>query len=139
MPVGDRRYGGALTMPARRLSAVVLGCTFVLSASLSSRPGAGEATAGLLLLGDPRAADLLNLDPEGLEARLGLPDFKRVDHPAEYWRYGDGRCALHLFLYQSPGGEGLRVTHARLRDGGEDGEEPAPCGLPEARSGGRPL
>jgi hypothetical protein len=90
------------------------------------------------LLGSPGAARLLGLDPATLEETLGLPDLRREDSPAEYWRYTGERCALDLFLYHRSDGEGLRVVHARLRP--RRPEEDASCDLPlRAPPAGRSL
>ena len=46
-------------------------------------------------------------------ARLGDPNFRRRDPPAEVWQYYGDKCVLDLFLYDEDGTQ--RVAHAEIR------------------------
>ncbi len=74
-------------------------------------------------------ASLENLSAPELVARLGPPDFRRQDPPAELWQYRGATCVLDLFLY--PDGPALKVARAqsRIRRAGPEavGLSTSPC------------
>ena len=45
---------------------------------------------------------------------LGVPDFRRLDKPAELWQYRHDKCSVDLFLYPHSGGN-LSVTFLEVR------------------------
>lgn len=49
-----------------------------------------------------------------LVARLGEPDFRHAEPPAELWQYRGADCVLDLFLYPQAGSE--RVVYSEARD-----------------------
>jgi hypothetical protein len=49
-----------------------------------------------------------------LVARLGEPDFRHAEPPAELWQYRGADCVLDLFLYKQAGSE--RVVYSEARD-----------------------
>lgn len=59
------------------------------------------------------AAGLSGLSAAQLVARLGQPDFRRTDPPAQLWQYRRAGCVLDVFLYRDAGA--LRVVHAETR------------------------
>jgi len=63
--------------------------------------------------------ELIGLERQQLQARLGDPALRRRDAPAEIWQYRSALCVLDLFLYRD--GQVVRVTDAELRP--RDGRE----------------
>jgi hypothetical protein len=63
--------------------------------------------------------ELIGLERQELQARLGDPALRRRDAPAEIWQYRSALCVLDLFLYRD--GQAVRVTNAELRP--RDGRE----------------
>jgi hypothetical protein len=57
-------------------------------------------------------SELVGLDSNAIERRLGSPALRRRDAPAELWQYRSPLCVMDLFLY-SDGGS-FRVTHVEL-------------------------
>lgn len=83
------------------------------SASLPSRP-APRAIPEM----DPEK--LIGLDGGTITALIGKPGFRRIDPPAELWRYRQADCILDIFLYATGKESGpKRATHveARVRSG----------------------
>ena len=66
----------------------------------ATRPLDGHAFTGL------SAAEVL--------ARLGEPDFRRAEPPAEFWQYRGLDCVLDLFLYDDAGR--VRVVYSETRE-----------------------
>ena len=56
------------------------------------------------------AVDLVGLERDRLADLFGAPALRRRETPAEVWQYGNGRCALFVFLY--PDRDRLKVRHA---------------------------
>ncbi|MBM08928.1 MAG: hypothetical protein CMF69_05025 [Magnetovibrio sp.] len=52
---------------------------------------------------------LISLTASEILSLLGAPQFKRVDAPAQIWRYHNNECILYLFLY--PSSNSLTVAH----------------------------
>ena len=65
---------------------------------------------------DPQ--QLMGLDGDALDQRLGKPMLVRRDGDAEVWQYRADRCVLDLFLY----GTVKKVEHVDLRNRGEGDE-----------------
>jgi hypothetical protein len=65
---------------------------------------------------DPQ--QLMGLDRDELNERLGEPSLIRRDGDAEVWQYRGDRCVLDLFLY----GAAKEVEHIDLRNRGEGDE-----------------
>lgn len=65
---------------------------------------------------DPQ--QLMGLDRDALNEKLGEPALIRRDGDAEVWQYRGDRCVLDLFLY----GRVKKVEHIDLRNRG-DGDE----------------
>lgn len=86
------------------LSLLVLGTILTVSDAVSAQPGTL-----------PSPATLIGLGPQDLRAQLGEPALLRSDPPAQFWRYDDGPCALHVFLYRPEGGGAPVVTYAETR------------------------
>jgi hypothetical protein len=63
--------------------------------------------------------ELIGLERNELQARLGDPALRRRDAPAEIWQYRSSLCVLDLFLYRD--GQAVRVTNAEVRP--RDGRE----------------
>jgi len=63
---------------------------------------------------DDDPGQLLGLDPDALEGRLGPPDLLRREAPAEVWQYRGSACVLDLFLYEKEGGK--QVVYLEARD-----------------------
>jgi hypothetical protein len=63
--------------------------------------------------------ELIGLEREQIQARLGDPALRRRDAPAEIWQYRSPLCVLDVFLYRD--GTAMRVTNAELRP--RDGRE----------------
>ena len=84
----------------------------------STAPPAPSATAPARPpLKDVR--ELIGLEREQIQARLGDPALRRRDAPAEIWQYRSPLCVLDVFLYRD--GTAMRVTSAELRP--RDGRE----------------
>lgn len=64
-------------------------------------------------------SELIGLERQQLQARLGDPALRRRDAPAEIWQYRSSLCVLDLFLYRD--GQAVRVTNAEFRP--RDGRE----------------
>jgi hypothetical protein len=64
-------------------------------------------------------SELIGLERQQLQARLGDPALRRRDAPAEIWQYRSSLCVLDLFLYRD--GQAVRVTNAEVRP--RDGRE----------------
>lgn len=56
--------------------------------------------------------ELVGLDSNSIEQRLGSPALRRRDAPAELWQYRSPLCVMDLFLYSEGGA--FRVTHVEL-------------------------
>jgi hypothetical protein len=134
---GERGAGMA------RRRAVVLGALFALalagcaagpsppSSELAARPGAlavppaaaapaAPSPAPLVAAVATRPPDLQRLVGLGradLAQRLGEPDFRRRDPPAEIWQYRTAQCVLDIFLYRESGGERVLYAETRPRAG----------------------
>ena len=63
----------------------------------------------------PSPDALIGLTPQDVRAQLGEPDLLRSDDPAQVWRYDDGFCALHVFLYRPENGGAPTVAYAEIR------------------------
>ena len=60
-------------------------------------------------------AEFIGLSPFEVVEVLGAPDLDRRESAAQVLQYGNGDdCVLHLFLYQSLGGELFRVEYAEV-------------------------
>jgi hypothetical protein len=62
----------------------------------------------------PELPVLTGMAPAELVARLGEPDFRRSEPPAELWQYRTADCVLDIFLYAD--GDGYRVLGSATRD-----------------------
>ncbi len=74
--------------------------------------------AGRLLDEPPAVVEriaLIGASTAALTRVLGAPSLKRVEPPAEYWRYSFRRCTLDLFLYRDPVTGDTRVVYAEVR------------------------
>ena len=71
------------------------------------------AVAHAVSLPSPNA--LVGLSSQDVRAQLGEPDLLRRDDPAQVWRYDDGSCALHVFLYRPENGGTPTVAYAEIR------------------------
>jgi hypothetical protein len=56
---------------------------------------------------------LMGLDPIGIEQRLGAPELRRREPPAEVWQYRTASCVLDLFLYAKSGIKEVVYVEAR--------------------------
>jgi hypothetical protein len=63
--------------------------------------------------------DLIGLERDQVQSRLGDPAMRRRDAPAEIWQYRSALCVVDLFLYRE--GQTVRVTNAEMRP--RDGRE----------------
>ena len=45
--------------------------------------------------------EILGQNKNALTKIIGKPNFTRIDHPAEIWRYHDTACILDIYFYQS--------------------------------------
>jgi hypothetical protein len=62
---------------------------------------------------DDNPGQLMGLDPIGLEQRLGAPEMRRREPPAEVWQYRTASCILDLFLYAKSGIKEVVYMEAR--------------------------
>ena len=69
--------------------------------------------------------ELIGLERQQLQARLGDPALRRRDAPAEIWQYRSTDCVLDLFLYRSAGR--YRVAYAEVHDRGAAAVSPSSC------------
>ncbi len=82
---------------------------------------AGCAAAPETAATDPAPAaatmgGLAGLSAAELVGRLGQPDFRRSDPPAQLWQYRRAGCVLDVFLYRD--GKAFRVVHAETHGRG---------------------
>ncbi|MGB5949628.1 MAG: hypothetical protein WBG82_09925 [Parvibaculum sp.] len=62
---------------------------------------------------------LVGVAPEALSARLGAPDFRRVEPGAEVWQYAGGACNLFVYFYKTDADVlASSYVDARKREGG---------------------
>ena len=80
---------------------VVSGC--VTRQSDGSTPGAGNIS--------PQA--LIGLSPTQITGRLGEPELRRSEPPAEVWQYRTDTCVVDLYLYDDDGR--LQVSSYQVR------------------------
>ena len=108
---GVPAYGAvAPTAPASTPATVALP-----DAANAASAGAGTAMRSPLT----DVSELIGLERQQLQARLGDPALRRRDAPAEIWQYRSSLCVLDLFLYRD--GQAVRVTNAEVRP--RDGRE----------------
>jgi hypothetical protein len=62
---------------------------------------------------DDNPGQLMGLDPIRLEQRLGAPELRRREPPAEVWQYRTASCILDLFLYAKSGIKEVVYMEAR--------------------------
>ena len=62
---------------------------------------------------DDDPGQLMGLGPAALEGRLGAPDLRRREPPAEVWQYRGETCVLDLFLYSKASGKEVVYLEAR--------------------------
>jgi len=62
---------------------------------------------------DDNPDQLMGLDPVKLEQRLGAPELRRREPPAEVWQYRSASCILDLFLYATSGIKEVVYLEAR--------------------------
>ncbi len=62
---------------------------------------------------DDNPGQLMGLDPISLEQRLGAPELRRREPPAEVWQYRTASCILDLFLYAKSGIKEVVYVEAR--------------------------
>jgi len=62
---------------------------------------------------DDNPAQFMGLDPIRLEQRLGAPELRRREPPAEVWQYRTASCILDLFLYAKSGIKEVVYVEAR--------------------------
>jgi len=72
---------------------------------------------------DDNPQQLMGLDRDALNEKLGQPALIRRDGDAEVWQYRANECVLDLFLY----GVEKRVEHVDLRDRGNGGDSVRDC------------
>lgn len=100
--------------PATAAPAVAPSPAPVVSApEVKSAPEPAAQPVALPAAPPPRriaAVDLVGLERERLSDLFGAPALRRRETPAEVWQYGNGRCALFVFLY--PERDRLKVRHA---------------------------
>jgi len=92
------------------------------AATASLEPGTGPVPAPAAAPTRPPLKDvreLIGLERDQVQARLGDPAMRRRDAPAEIWQYRSPLCVLDVFLYRD--GAAMRVTNAELRP--RDGRE----------------
>jgi hypothetical protein len=85
-------------------------------AGLEGGEGVGGPPAIALQPGPPiddNPGQLMGLDPIGLEQRLGAPEMRRREPPAEVWQYRTASCILDLFLYAKSGIKEVVYMEAR--------------------------
>lgn len=70
-------------------------------------------------------SELLHLSAAEVRRKLGPPDFRRQDPPAELWQYRGESCILDLFLYDRD--SVLQVTHVETRPGNGIDLTPSGC------------
>jgi hypothetical protein len=127
---GSRRRALACAALLASLAAGCAGSTLVETppaAALAAPTQATEAPPPRLLA-STRPAALAPLDGLGgaeLARRLGEPDFRRREPPAEIWQYRGSTCVLDVFLYRE-GGE-PRVVYAEARPRGGVGGSAESC------------
>ena len=84
----------------------------LLLAGCASGGGSAPGAAGTALLRvDP--AILMGRSPQEVAARLGEPELKRREPPAEIWQYRTRDCVLDVYLFAESGA--LRVVHTEAR------------------------
>lgn len=54
---------------------------------------------------------LLGLTPDQVRAAMGEPVLKRSDHHVQVWQYAGQGCVMHLFLFEKPAQQGVRVQY----------------------------
>lgn len=88
-------------------------------------PGSATPYNGLASLPpiDDDPQQLMGLDRDALNEKLGQPELIRRDGDAEVWQYRADRCVLDLFLY----GIDKKVEHVDLRDRGNGGDSVRDC------------
>jgi hypothetical protein len=90
------------------LATLAAGC----EANSNTAPAKAQPVAASL----PFLARFHNLTPEGVEALVGEPDFRRVEPPAELWQYRTEQCVVDLFFYGDGQGRRVVLADARGRD-----------------------
>jgi len=99
--------------------AVASGLLFLLSACASGEGGgiSGDHQPANFIPAGPLAPKmLLGVVPDALSARLGTPDFKRVEPiGAEVWQYSGGACNLFVYFYPNNHGV-LDSTYVDARE-----------------------
>ena len=81
---------------------------------LALAPSAPDSRSAIEDLPGPDA--LIGQSSDVVTASLGAPEFRRLEAPAEIWRYRTKVCFLDLFLYRD--GTVLTVAHVEARGHG---------------------
>lgn len=70
---------------------------------------------------EPRAPEtrLLGLTPDQVLAAMGAPVLKRTDNQAQVWQYAGQGCVMHLFFFEKPAQQGIRVQYLEAFNSGQ--------------------
>ena len=137
--LGPRSGRGATRRELRGRSGALLAGVALLLGACAAPPPAPQATAPLPVHAPVSLAvatapppitgtefrELVGVSESELHHRLGPPDLRRHETPAEIWQYRSADCALDLFLYRSRGL--YRVAYAEIHARGLIAVSPSSC------------
>ena len=78
---------------------VAAALTGILSSGCVTQQSAGSALGA----GDVSPQSLIGLSPNQIAGRLGEPELRRSEPPAEVWQYRTETCVVDLYLYDDGG------------------------------------
>ncbi len=96
-------------MTAAFRAGIAFVCAAFLTAGCVTQQSAAPAAEARIV--NPQS--LIGLSPDQVSDRLGTPELRRSEPPAEVWQYRTETCVVDLYLYDENGS--LRVLTYQVR------------------------